>query len=406
MIKPQKTSQQRRRPPRGIALAIVVCVMAVAAVLGYAMLAGSALQAVASSNAINSAIADAQAESGVHLAMYYLLNPQNAPGYSSVTGWYWTGANNITFATSPTPSTTMPGSVSVTVSSAGNNLYNVTAVGTSGVSSAGGGGVTRTINAQVETVLGFLIQQAAGINSLLDYQSNMSFTGSPYALESNQEVLLVGGTIHGNVAASVTNTGGTITGTISPAPSVAPAPSLANVHDYRTYTYGSAGYSGTQIGTTIASGTTLGPTAGNPLGVYWIDASTNHGSAVLDSNVNISGTLIVKNGMLVVQGKSNTITAQTTMPGLVIDDELEISGLGEGLTVNGVLYAGSGITGSGLTLGSNVTVNGALLTNSGSVSGFSGTVNVTYNSSNTAVPNFSTTGPQSVQAVKIVSWSD
>jgi hypothetical protein len=402
MLEPATISHRHRPPRRGIALAIVVTVMALAAVLGYAMLAGSALQAVASSNAINNAIADAQAESGIHLAMYYLLNPQNAPGYSSTTGWFWPGASNITFSTSSAPVTTMPGSVTVTVTSAGNYLYNVTAVGSSSVASAGGGGVTRTITAQVQTVMGFLVQQAVGLGAVLNYSSSMNFTGSPYALISSQEVLLISGTIHGNVEATVVVTGGSVSGTTSSPPSVAPVPALANVHDFRAYTYGSSTYSATQISTTIASGTTLGPSASNPLGVYWTTGSTT-----LSSNVTINGTLIVKNGNLVVQGKSDTITAQSSMPALVIDDLLEISGMSESLTVNGLTYAGSGIAGSGVTIGSNLTVNGALLANTGGVTGgYLGTINITYNSNNTAVPNFSTSGPQSVQAVKIVSWSD
>jgi Tfp pilus assembly protein PilX len=402
MFEPATTSRLPRRPRRGIALAIVVTVMALAAVLGYAMLSGSALQAVASSNAINNAIADAQAESGIHLAMYYLLNSQNAPGYSSATGWFWPGASNITFSTSSAPVTTMPGSVSVTVSSAGSDLYNVTAVGSSGVASAGGGGVTRTITAQVQTVMGFLVQQAVGMGAVLSYSSSMNFTGSPYALASSQEVLLLSGTIHGNVEATVVATGGSVSGTISSPPSVAPVPALANVHDFRTYTYGSSTYSATQISTTIASGTTLNPTVSNPLGVYW-----TNGATTLNNNVTINGTLIVKNGNLTVQGKSDTITAQSSMPALVIDDLLVISGMSESLTVNGLTYAGSGLEGSGITIGSNLTVNGALLCSTGSLTGsFLGTIDVTYNSSNSAVPNFSASGPQFVQAVKIVSWSD
>lgn len=403
MSKRNKTSHRRGRR-RGIALAIVVTVMAIATVLGYAMLSGSAVQAVASGNAINMAIADAQAESGIHLAMYYLLNPQNAPGYSSATGWYWTGASNITFATSATPSTTMPGSVTVTVSYAGNYLYNITAVGSSGVSWQGGGAVTRTINAEVQTVMGFFVQEAVGIDSLMTYSSNMNFTGSPYALQSTQLLTLLGGTIYGNVEASVLDVSGSITGTTSAAPSVAPAPTLANIHDFRTYTYGGVSYSATKISNTIASGTSLGPTGSNPLGVYWIDASASQG--IMNSNINISGTLIVENGELQLAGKGNTITAQSGMPGLVIGTQLQVTGVNQGLTVNGLTYAAGGIVGQGSTLGDNITINGALLASTSAVSGYLGALNVTYNSSNAAVPLLSTTGPQSVQAVKIISWSD
>ena len=187
---------------------------------------------------------------------------------------------------------------------------------------------------------------------------------------------------------------------------MAPAPTLANVHDFRTYTYGGISYSATQIGTTLASGTSLAPTGSNPLGVFWIDASQSPGYAIMNSNINISGTLIVKNGLLQLKGKGNTITPQSGMPGLVIDTQLQVSGLNEALTVNGLTYAASGIAGQGLNLGSTITINGALLANSSAVSSYVGTLNVTYNSSNTSVPLFSTSGPQSVQAVKIISWSD
>jgi hypothetical protein len=405
-ISPRRSRPRRGRSRSGIALAIVVTVMAVAAVLGYAMLSGSAVQAVASANAINNAIADAQAESGIHLAMYYLLNPTHAPGYSSASGWYWTGASNITFATSSTPATTMPGSVTVTVSSAGSNLYTVTAVGSSGDAWAGGGAVTRTITTTVQTLLGFSVQQAVGINSTLTYSSTMSFTGSPYALESTGTVTLIAGTIHGNVAANVTNIGGVITGTTSAAPSIAPTPALAAVTDYRTYTYQGVSYTATQLGTTIASNTSLGATASNPLGVYWINASQSPGYATIGSNVNISGTLLVKNSYLSLNGSGNTITAQSGMPALVIDQQLQVKGTNEGLTVNGLLYAGAGITESGLALGSNITVNGGYLSNTAAVTSYLGSLNVTYSSSTTSVPTFSTSGPQSVYAVKIQTWSD
>jgi Tfp pilus assembly protein PilX len=405
-ISPRPDRSRRGRCRSGIALAIVVTVMAVAAVLGYAMLSGSAVQAVASANAINNAIADAQAESGIHLAMYYLLNPTHAPGYSTASGWYWTGASNITFATSATPAASMPGSVTVTVSSAGTNLYNVTAVGSSGVSSAGGGAVTRTITATVQTLLGFSIQQAVGMNSTLNYSTLMDFTGSPYAVESTGTVTLVGGTIHGNVAATVVNVGGVITGTTSAAPTIAPTPALAAVTDYRTYTYQGVSYSATQLTTTIASNTSLGPTVSNPLGVYWINASASPGYATIGSNVTISGTLLVKNGPLSLAGSGDTITAQSGMPALVIDTQLEAKATNESLTVNGLLYAGGGITETGLAFGSTITVNGAFLSNTGTVSGYLGNFNVTYNSSYTSVPTFSTSGPQAVYAVKIQTWSD
>ena len=98
---------------RGIALVLVVTVMALAALLGYAMLSAATLQATASTNAISMAVAQSQAESGIHLAIFYLMNPKDAPTPPTMPNYYWAGANNITFATTGSSPVTMPGSVSV-----------------------------------------------------------------------------------------------------------------------------------------------------------------------------------------------------------------------------------------------------------------------------------------------------
>src|SRR5271156_3838177 len=72
-----RTAPRRRR--RGMALVLVVAVLAVAAVLGYAMLSANTLQAEISSNLMNAAGAEYVAESGVNVGMYYLQWPASAP---------------------------------------------------------------------------------------------------------------------------------------------------------------------------------------------------------------------------------------------------------------------------------------------------------------------------------------
>ena len=153
---------------RGIALVLVVFVMALAAILGYAMLSASALQATAGSNAVAAATARAQAESGIHLAMYYLLNPNNAPSVPPCT---W---SNVTFATTQ-PAATIPGSVTIQVGSPSNGCYQVIATGSSG-SSIGGGAVTRTITAEICVGGSYVIQQAGAFNSTVILGTQTTFS--------------------------------------------------------------------------------------------------------------------------------------------------------------------------------------------------------------------------------------
>jgi len=77
--------KQRRRAhaprlrARGMALLMVMLVVAVAAVLGYAMLASSSLQSQVAGNIQRASSAELLAESGINLAMYYTQNLSKAP---------------------------------------------------------------------------------------------------------------------------------------------------------------------------------------------------------------------------------------------------------------------------------------------------------------------------------------
>src|SRR5688500_14628068 len=63
----------RAAPRRGAAMLLVLSVLAVAAVLGYAMLSIASIQRQLESNARRGPEAEGLAESGVNLAIYYLL---------------------------------------------------------------------------------------------------------------------------------------------------------------------------------------------------------------------------------------------------------------------------------------------------------------------------------------------
>src|SRR4030095_5832457 len=81
---------------RAMALLMVVTVLGVVAIVGFALLSAASLQAQAASNSTRSAEAASLAESGMELACYYLLYPSKAPVAIPV-GSYWAGATGIHF---------------------------------------------------------------------------------------------------------------------------------------------------------------------------------------------------------------------------------------------------------------------------------------------------------------------
>src|SRR2546421_8380608 len=113
-----------RRQRNGVALVMVVALILLATVLGFAMLSGSMLQMRAGGNLSKSAQADYLAESGLNLAMYYLQNPTLAPSLNASGYWAGTGGD-VTIDSS------ISGTVNVTVTQDSSNqwVYEVSSTG-------------------------------------------------------------------------------------------------------------------------------------------------------------------------------------------------------------------------------------------------------------------------------------
>jgi Tfp pilus assembly protein PilX len=378
----------------GVALVLVVFVMALAAILGYAMLSASAVQATASGNGVAAAIARAQAESGIHLAMYYLQNPGNAPSSPPCT---W---SNVTFATTQ-PAETIPGSVTIQVGPEENNCYQIISTGSSG-SSTGGGAVTRTITVEVQVGSPLPINEAGAFNGNVTVGLNSSYTS---ATANAPAIIATGGvtnsgTINGNIVASSVSGGGTFS---NPTPigtaSMPPAPSSAtNVTSYTQYMYQGVLESAQPFGQAQNPIT-------NPLGVFY-----SSGNLTVSSATTITGTLIVEGNLTLSNNLTITpiaSTLSTNMPALVISGKITLDGANSNLNATGVVYLGGQITGLGSTSTSNITVNGALMvTPATPVQGYSGSINVTYNPAYTNIPSFDVTDWDSSAGVKIISWSE
>ena len=95
MFKRQSRGTVKSR--QGVAMVMVLMVMAAAAVMGYALLASATLQGQVANAGIQQVSSNQIAESGVNVAMYYLQYPNNAP---SLTNGYWNGQTGISFGSS------------------------------------------------------------------------------------------------------------------------------------------------------------------------------------------------------------------------------------------------------------------------------------------------------------------
>jgi hypothetical protein len=364
-----------------MAMMLVIAAVAAATVLSYAVLANTSTNARVAETSTLIAQADALAESGVNYAIYNLAYPANAPAY---TGPYWSGTSSPVSLGSG-----VPGTFSVAVSGAGGGPYTI--VSTASVPGQDGSPVARQVTAVVAITTGFGVPgQAAGFNGPLTVGSNWTINGQLNV--SGAVSLTAGATVNGSIVATALGLNGAIAPTSFTQLASSTALSAPTTHtDYTTYVQNGVTYSATLLTTDPAAGTVLGPTATNPAGIYYTT-----GRSPNLKGITINGTLLVKGGtntVTVKSGTTNTITPAAGYPGLVVDNTVTMSSTNSRLTVNGLVYAGGGVIGSGLdNTGSSLTVNGALMVPgaAGISPVYNGSVTLNYNAQNASVPTFST----------------
>jgi len=368
-------------------MVLVVALMGAAAIMSYAVLGSSLMRAQAAGNNARARAADALAESGVGVAMYYLQNPASAPTLNA--DGYWPGANNLSLGTS------VPGTVNVTVSRVTGTTYTISSTGRV---SSGGDTVQRTAGATVLVNAAFKVLEGltSGTNiTIVDRMTVTNLLGT--AVRSNGTVTISSlGRITGNVLAGGLSNGGVLSGIFTPSVISNAVPTASQIKDFRTYTYNDQTYSAQKLNSNTITGT-LGPTPSNPAGVYWNDTATTLGALAV-----VNGTLILRNGAtLNVSSGNKVVTAAAGMPALVIDGSLRPAG-GSVLTVNGLVYARQGITGLAL---STLVINGSIMFGeAGVASTYRGAITVLYNAASTAVPDFSTE-LATPQSIKVLSWN-
>jgi len=403
--------------PRGMAFVLVMIVVALATILGYAMLSQASLQAQISENLLAASCAESLAESGVSLAMIYLQNPTSAPSLN-IYG-YWDGADAISLGTAAGTSGKGSGSgvpvrgtvdVKVYNTDAANkplptNTYRILATGNSGAAGSTGG-VYRVIVATVLVNPG-TTNLAARFSSGVTLLSGWKVTGD---IETSGTLKVQsGGQVLGWARArNIINNGYIQNSAIIPSTQTVWVPTATTVHAFMpatyTYTYNGLSYAATKLNApslpyTIANNTTLGPTALNPLGIYWADTDV---TAL--NNVTINGVLIVRGAGFLLRGNNTTFNAPQGWPALLVDNDLTVEKNNFQIVINGLAWIGGNVTTiKTSTSSSYLTINGSLLVNgsTGIDPNFDSTVTLNWDPK-AAVAWFGITATP--PWVKVLSW--
>ena len=396
-----KRTIRQLRVRSGVALVLVISAVALAAVLGFALLSGGMLQTRTSGNASKVAQADYLAESGVNLALYYLENPDKAPSLNG--SGYWGGGTYTIGSSSPALSVT----VSVQRDASETTEYEISSTGT--VGSSGETQMTRTMTCRASVTMGFRMKYAAGSVGSLNVNAGTTLDGDVIAQAS--VVLRTGSVVTGKVYAP----GMTVPLGYSNPPSNPPvpddtiaAPNVNDVSRYSTYTYNGVA----SAGETISSSVTSLPSASAPMtagstnpGNVWI----SDGNLTLGNNVVLNGTLVVK-GNLTINGSGIVITPKAGMPAVIVVGSVTVNHPSKNATFNGVTYIGGQLKHGGVLLvpadASVLNINGGLLLGASSTpiaTTYNVKTNIKMDSSVAKVPDLSTTG-RSALSVSVERW--
>jgi hypothetical protein len=410
-----------------MALMLVLAAVAAASIMGYAILANSAMHAQASSNGALIASADALAESGVNLACYYLEHPERAPVLSS--GVY-PGQSNVSLGDG--------GVVNISVSQTDENgvllpprTYRVTATALVGPP---GRGVQRTLRTTVYVDSRYEVRHALATNSdfrLPLLQSVEVRDDSGYARADDSALIRSDGhfqadlltSVFGNVAAASSNLS---LSRLLPLPTYPTRAVPTRTGDSQLnllknipfYTYNGQTYQMQQLTADQTNYTFNGNLATNPLNVWYTTSSRR-----LSGNCRLpGGTLIVVgsgNRNLTISGKftasarPDPSTGRPVLPVLVIDNDLIFASTDRELVASGVVWIGGNISQTGVANLVNpfnkIEISGALMfagAPSAIHSSYTGSFDVHYERSQVQDLWDLCDTDRIPQSVKILSWTN
>jgi hypothetical protein len=336
---------------------LVVVVMAVAAIMGFALLSSASMQAEASRNSVNSFTADGLDQSGTNTAIYYLMNPDKAStsllSTTSGKSFYNPGSNvpalNVSNGASLSKVTVKLSTQNATV-----GTYTIDSTANSGTTSAS---LQRTQHSVVQLTSRYLVKYAMATNGA-------------FTIPASGVSVTIGGNVRadgglGGLLSAIS--GSTIIPTNTAIPtypnSAVPTYSQLNLcKSLPTYTTASGGTGTAQLITSssISSFPTVSGT--NPDAVFYYNSNLSINAGTYN------GTLVVTNGhTLSIAGNGVVInTKKTGQPALIVGSNIIFAGgvlaTTRALTVNGVCWLGGNMSATGTLLPTTqFTVNGALM---------------------------------------------
>lgn len=390
---PATSSATRARPRRGVALLLVLGVIAAASILSWAMLSSASMRAQLDSNVNDATEAQYLAESGVSYAMYYLRYPSKSP-VALTTGPYDTfypGQDSLSLWSDA------GGNVDIAVTNTAKNTFVIRS--TSIVE-----GAKQTVEAEVVLKKsGYKVETAAAFNGPIALPSQVTITGLVSVVGSVTDtvgtVLPILGGSPVQVAASAATP---VLGDISLVASTGiAAPSGGND---RTYELNGQTYVAERAPSLITGTLVTSRPALNPANVWYAESATN----LRDATIN--GTLVVRhNATIDIEGNVTITNADSQLPALVSTGNLRQKHQlvkSAKLTVNGVSWLGAKLNVTGISLAQgSVAFNGALLMGSTTptIEGNTGPVNIALNAA--SVANVQLTAANDITGLSITRWS-
>lgn len=373
-----------RRPisARGIALVMVMVLVAAASIMTYAVLASTSVRAQVSASAQDRLQRQYLADSGLNLALYYLQNPSASPvalTYGEYGNVHYPGENAISFDG-------VPGTISVSVTNPANGVFSVTSVGTVN-------GESSTSRATIDITKFKTFTYAANLRGANTLNSKVSISGGVITdgnLTRNSASL--SGAI---VAANGANLGGTNIGSTQ---LTYPA-SITHYVPY--YFYNGKRYRAARLGTNVGGLIYDLDVVNNPCNVWYADRNVKFLLGTV-----VPGTIIADDSSKLTIQASVTITPVSGMPALIAGDDVEFNGNGRTLQCNGLTYVGGRISGAGSNSTCQFNVSGAFVAAYDGwpfKSDYEGFVNLQYNASRAgAKALFDEIEP--ITALNVQSW--
>ena len=401
----RKRVQSRRRS--GIAMLLVLGIVAVASVLGWAMLAATSVRAKVETTTADALEASYQADSGVSYALYYIRNSDLTQGNMAYTVTKSDGkkekknkldADDLTTPyTATTTGVTMwtgaRGPTDITYTTAGDGLFSIRSTATIA-------GLTRTTLADAAyTYDRYTVTHAAAFNGNFAVPLKMKISGPVVAKGYVSDPW-------GNVSNSpaVTPAGANVTPIVDELSIVAStSASQGSSNNDRPYVFDGVTYWAEVVPNTVNTSLTSAHPATNPKNVFFTQ------SDLTINNLTLNGTLIVQSDKTLTVTGLCSITAKPEMPALIVGGQMNLKSgsTASRLTVAGVAWVGKDITDSANIPSSSgyLKVTGALLMggSSPSVAGrYAGTITVAYDSAVSKIVGLSTV--KKLNGVAVRGW--